>query len=417
MTAEIISVGTELLLGQIANTDAQFLSRKLAEAGIDVYRHSVVGDNLARVTGMISSALARCDLVITTGGLGPTQDDLTKEAVCQATGLPLVQHKPSLDAISAYFAASGRAMTPNNARQAMFPEGARVLPNRRGTAPGCWLELHGKVVLVLPGPPHELMDMYLQQAEPLVRKLSGELIISRVLRVFGIGESQMEQRLRTLIDAQKNTTIAPLFGEGDVTLRLTAKVKTQEEAEQLFAPVEKAIRDELGEHVYAVGEEGMSAVVARMLMDGGYTVAVAESLTGGMVAQKLIDHPGISKCFLSGIVAYANQAKINMLGVDAALLEQYGAVSPECALAMARGMKKVSGADFALSTTGIAGPGGGSEQKPVGLVYVALSGPMGDKVIRLQLSRGRERIRLMAAIHALNLLRKGILDYQGGDKP
>ena len=406
MTAEIVSIGTELLLGQIANTDAQFLSRELAAAGLDVYRHTAVGDNLDRVVEALQAALSRCDVVVTTGGLGPTTDDLTKPGVARALGLPMVFDPTAMRAIETRFAQLGRRMPESNRQQAAFPQGAVVLPNACGTAPGCWIQQNSKTILVLPGPPHELADMYVKQARARVAALTGEVIVSRVLRVFGMGESAMEEAVADLLAAQTNPSIAPLLGPGDVTLRVTAKAKDEAAALALIAPVESALRQRLGDAVYAVTEDDLCLHTAKLSIQKKATLAVAESLTGGILAGKLVKIPGISAVFYGGIVAYDNRAKVDILGVPQAILDTHGAVSQPCAQAMAEGMLRLSGTDFALATTGIAGPGGQTPDKPVGLVYIALARQDGEtQTQRLELTGGRERIRQMTCVYAMNLLR------------
>lgn len=409
MIAEILAVGTELLLGQIVNTNAQYLSRRLAECGMDVYRHTAIGDNQQRVVQEVTQALMRCDVLIITGGLGPTQDDLTKEAVAQALGLKLVQDQDARQSIEAYFARIGRQMTHNNLRQSYFPQGATVLQNDCGTAPGCMLQTQGKTMVMLPGPPSEMQDMFTKRVMPVLSRMSGSCIISRVVRIIGMGESAIEDAILPLLEKQTNPTVAPLIGQGDVTLRITAKAATMDEAMAMLDPVEAQIRDIFGNSVYAVGEEPMHKVVAKMLMEQGETLAVAESCTGGQIADRLMEVPGISKVFIEGIVAYANEAKMRHLGVSADLLFEHGAVSSQCAMAMAKGVRQVSGADYGLATTGIAGPNGGTQQKPVGLVYIAVDGNNGCQVIPCQFGRNRDRNRMMATLYALNLLRETLI--------
>ncbi|MGI6199146.1 MAG: competence/damage-inducible protein A [Christensenellales bacterium] len=408
MIAEILGVGTELLMGQIANTDAQYLSKQMANLGINVYYHSVVGDNPARMRETFQRAWDRSDLVIATGGLGPTQDDITKEIIAQCLGREMVLDEPSKAQLEAYFK-DGRVMTPNNLRQAYFPEGGRILPNRRGTAPGCILEQEGKAVVILPGPPFELTDMFEQQVLPYLQARSGERIASKFLRIYGAGESQVSYELRDLIDSQTNPTLATYVGFGEVMLRITAKVKLGEDPEPLIAPIEAIVRERFGEKIYGTGDAPLHEVVARMLMDQGKTLSLAESCTGGMIAQQLVEIPGVSSVLMEGVVCYSNQAKVRRLGVRESTLAAHGAVSEQTAREMAQGSRRVAGTDYALAVTGIAGPDGGTAEKPVGLVYVALDSARGCEVVRLHLNGDRQRIRMRTALSALDLLRKELL--------
>jgi nicotinamide-nucleotide amidase len=405
MKAELISVGTELLLGQILNSNSQYLSRQLSYMGVDVYHHVTVGDNLKRLLDAIGQALSRSDIVILTGGLGPTADDITKEAVAEHFGLPMKEDQESLEHLTAYFKRSGREMTPNNLKQAQFPEGAIIMPNRKGTAPGCIVEDGGKCVIILPGPPFEMEDMFQNCVAPYLKANSAEGIHSRVLRLFGIGESSCEHRLKDLMESS-NPTVAPYAGFGEVALRLTVKCENGESPAKWLDPLEAEIRSRLGEYIYAVGEEKMASVVAGMLVQSGKTIAVAESLTGGELCARLIDFPGISAAFLEGCVAYSNEAKVRNLGVKTETLKNHGAVSKETAIEMARGIWALSGADIAVSTTGIAGPSGATETKPVGLVYIGYCDENGSEAIELRLTGDRDRVRNMAVLNALNLIRR-----------
>lgn len=405
MIAEIVSVGTELLMGQIVNTDAQFLARRLAALGITMYRQSTVGDNPGRVKEAVREALSRADLVITTGGLGPTEDDLTKEMVAEALGLPMVRHDEVVEGIRRYFESTGREMTPNNLRQADFPEGARLMPNRKGTAPGCIAEKDGKRVAVLPGPPHELIDMYEQQLEPYLLSLSDQVIASRFLHIVGVGESIVETRLMDLFHWE-SPTLALYCAPGEVTARLTVRCGKDVDPAPLLDPLEKEIRARLGESVYAEGlDASMPKTVVEMLTARKETVSVAESLTGGMLASRLVDVPGASAVLGEGYVTYANEAKERLLGVSGETLRAHGAVSEQCAREMAEGCRRASGADWALATTGIAGPDGGTPEKPVGTVYIACAGRQGTVVKALKLRGDRTRVRSMTCLYAMDLLR------------
>ena len=405
MIAEIVSVGTELLMGQIVNTDAQFLARRLAALGITMYRQSTVGDNPGRVKEAVREALSRADLVITTGGLGPTEDDLTKEMVAEALGLPMVRHDAVVEGIRRYFESTGREMTPNNLRQADFPEGARLMPNRKGTAPGCIAEKDGKRVAVLPGPPHELIDMYEQQLEPYLLSLSDQVIASRFLHIVGVGESIVETRLMDLFHWE-SPTLALYCAPGEVTARLTVRCGKDVDPAPLLEPLEKEIRARLGESVYAEGlDASMPKTVVEMLAARKETVSVAESLTGGMLASRLVDVPGASAVLGESYVTYANEAKERLLGVSGETLRAHGAVSEQCAREMAEGCRRASGADWALATTGIAGPDGGTPEKPVGTVYIACAGRQGVVVKALKLRGDRTRVRSMTCLYAMDLLR------------
>ena len=411
MIAEILSIGTELLMGQIANTDAQYISRRLAELGANLYRHTTVGDNPARVKEALGEAIARADIVITTGGLGPTEDDLTKEMVAEFFGLPMEMHAPSLEALTERMNRLGREITPNNYKQAMMPRGAIVMPNLRGTAPGAIVESEQKAVAILPGPPHEMQDMFERQLAPWLRKRSGEHIESRFLRIFGVGESKTEMLLLDLFHSD-DPTLALYCGAGEVTARISARVPLGADANALIDPMEAEIRRRLGSAVYAAygpGEEvSLASVVLKMLIERGETVATAESCTGGMLISHLIDCPGASAAVHEGHVTYSNEAKMRVLGVQAETLEKHGAVSAECALEMAEGARRVSGSDWAIATTGVAGPDGGTPEKPVGLVYVGIAGPDGARAERLMLRGDRDWIRTLTCQNALNMLRAAV---------
>ena len=414
MLCEILSVGTELLMGQIANTDAQFLARRLSAIGITMHRTVTVGDNPGRVKEALNEALSRADLVITTGGLGPTEDDLTKEMVAEYFGLPMRLHQESLDKIERYFASTGRKMTDNNRKQALFPEGCRIMPNRKGTAPGCIVERDGKRVAVLPGPPFELIDMYEQQLEPYLLSLSDKIIRSRFLHIVGVGESEVETRLLDLFHVG-NPTLALYCNPGEVTARMTVMVNRSDDGSSLLDPMEAEIRRRMGNAVYAEGiDAAMKSEIVRRLSERHETLAVAESLTGGMLAAQIVDVPGASDVLVEGHVVYMNEAKERVLGVSSEILNGVGAVSEECARAMAEGTLKRSNADYALSTTGIAGPGGGTEKTPVGTVFVALAGhDFETRVLALHLRGDRTRVRSMSCLRAMNLLRLRLDELDG----
>ena len=373
MKTAILSVGTELLFGQITNTNAVYLSQQLNMLGFDVMYHYTVGDNPERVAEMIRLAFEDCDLVLTTGGLGPTQDDLTKEVACQVMGDELVAMEDVMEDLENYFKAMGREMTENNRKQAVMPSRARIFPNDSGTAPGFALEKDGKYVLCMPGPPREMKRMFEKRVLPFLQELSEEVIYYRIVRTFGIGESKMETDLLDLIDHQTDPTLATYAKEGECTLRIASKRKTREEARRAVDEMLQKVQARIGEYIYSCDDEDLVQVVCKKLMDQNLTLSSAESCTGGMFAAALTDVPGISRCFQRGLVTYSNQAKIEELGVRKETLEKYGAVSEETALEMVEGLKKVSGSDVCISVTGVAGPDGGSEEKPVGLAYIGFS--------------------------------------------
>ena len=402
MIAEILSIGTELLMGQIANTDAQYISGRLSELGIGLYRQQVVGDNPGRVKEALSAALSRADLVITTGGLGPTEDDLTKEMVAEVFGLPMVLDGDSLRAIEAFMGSVGHPMAENNRKQAWFPQGAIILPNACGTAPGCVVEAGEKTVAVLPGPPHELKDMFEKQLAPYLMARGGEHMESRYLRIFGIGESAVENRLRDLFHSD-NPTLALYCGPGEVQARITAR---GEGAGALIGPVAEEIRARLGDAVYGEGlDNSIEKVVVGLLRERGETITFAESCTGGMLAARLVDVPGASNVLNEAHVTYADAAKARVLGVKPETLERYTAVSAQCAREMAEGARRVSGATWAAATTGYAGPDGGEDGTPAGTVFIAVSGPDGTTVEERHFKGTRQFVRTVATSWALNAVR------------
>lgn len=405
MIAEILSVGTELLMGQIANTDAQFISRRLGELGVTIYRHSTVGDNPARVREALQEALSRSDMVITTGGLGPTEDDLTKEMVAEYFGLEMELHQPSLDALKAFMERFGKKMTPNNLKQAYFPRGCTVMPNACGTAPGCIVEQGGKTVAVLPGPPMELMDMFDRQLAPYLQARSGQVIRSRFLKIFGLGESNVETLLSDLFHSG-NPTLALYCGPGEVTARITARAAAPEKAEAMMQPVYEEILRRVGEAYYGEGVNRTPAdAVLELLKNRGETVTFAESCTGGLLCGAFVDCAGASDCLKESYVTYANEAKENLLGVKSETLARRGAVSGECAREMALGAARAAGADWAVSVTGIAGPGGGTAEKPVGTVWIGVAHGGAAQAREYHFRGQRQWIRKLSVVNALNQLR------------
>ena len=405
MIAEILSVGTELLMGQIANTDAQYISRRLSELGVTLYRHVVVGDNPGRVREALGEALRRADIVITTGGLGPTEDDLTKEMVAEYFNLPMQLHQPSLDALTSYMTRLGREMTPNNIKQAYFPAGCIIMPNLCGTAPGCIVEHDNHAVAVLPGPPRELKDMFDRQLAPYLARRSGMHIESRFLRVFGIGESSLETLLLDLFHSE-NPTLALYCGAGEVQARISARAESVEAAQALMQPLEDEIRRRVGDALYAVGADcTMSSAVLELLKARGETVCFAESCTGGRIAASLVDNAGASDVLAESYVTYSNAAKMRILGVTEATLRDHGAVSAQCAREMADGARRVSGSTWGVSATGVAGPDGGTPEKPVGTVFVGVSGPNGAEAFEFHFRGNRDWVRTLTVGNALNKLR------------
>ena len=408
-TAELIAVGTELLLGNIANTDAQILSKELSALGINVFHHSVVGDNPQRLREVVETARGRADLIITTGGLGPTCDDLTKNVLAECFGKKLVFNREAALRMEAYFKKlhpdSGK-MTENNYQQAYLPEGCVPFQNDWGTAPGCGFEVNGVRVVMLPGPPSECAPMFRERAVPFLQDWTDGVIASRTLRIFGMGESAVEAQLREHMNAMKNPTLAPYAKEGEVELRLTAKADSEEAAQALMAPAEAALRRRFGQLIYGVDVPSLESVCLELLKERSLTVSVAESCTGGLLAQRLTDLPGASAAFKGGVVSYWSQVKHDVLGVPNDLLFQYGAVSDPVARAMAEGVRTLMGSDLALSVTGVAGPDSDERGNPVGLVYVAVAG-QGETYVRVVHAAGpRNRVRTVAASHALDLLRR-----------
>jgi len=414
MIAEIISVGTELLLGDTVNTNAAFLGRELAKIGVSVYHQTTVGDNPARLTAAFEESYARgADLVIAIGGLGPTEDDITKEVAAEYFNRTLELHEPTWTAIKELFARNSSPVAKNNKKQAMLPVGCHVLKNPNGSAPGVYMEEKRqdgiKAMILMPGPPNEFIPMYMEQVLPLLRKKSDSVLVSKVLKVVGVGESLVEERIKSLIHAQNNPTIAPYAKTAEVHLRVTASAASQKEASEMIAPVAIKLYNILGNAIFGEDDDTLESVVTKLLIQKGYSLACAESCTGGMVTAKMINHPGVSEVLCEGLVTYSNESKIRRLGVDAALIETHGAVSAEVAAAMAEGVAR-SRRYVGLSTTGIAGPGGGTDDKPVGLVYVGLHIPgKGTSTKKLTLTGDRMKIRQRATIAALDYLRTELL--------
>ncbi len=412
-SAEILCIGTELLMGDIINTNAAYLAKELAGLGINLYHQSVVGDNPERLQQSLQLALKRADIVITTGGLGPTYDDLSKETIAACFGRTLVMDEDSLARIQAHFLRLGREMTDNNKKQAMMPQGCVIFQNENGTAPGCAIEgsgeLEGKTAIMLPGPPREMKPMFEQQVKPYLLKDSDTRLVSHTMHFFGIGESMLEDRLRSLMEKSLNPTVAPYAKTGEVQLRVTARVKNGEDPNALLEPVMEQIRQMVGEFLYGVDVGDLQTAAVRLLTEKGLKVAVAESCTGGYLAKRITDVSGSSKVFECGICSYSNRIKHQLLGVSERTLEEYGAISEQTATEMASGVRKLSGADIGISVTGNAGPTA-DEGKEVGLVYIGVDSPKLTQVFTLHVNRrdqdARETIRYLASSHALSLILK-----------
>ncbi len=409
MKAELISIGTELLLGDIVNTNAQFLAKELATLGIDVYHQCVIGDNEERVLRAFKEAFDRCDIIITTGGLGPTQDDLTKELGAKYFNKKMILHEPSLEWIKKYLDIKDEEALEANKKQAYFPEGATILPNEKGTAPGAIISENNKTLIILPGPPKEMKSMFNNHVVKYLSDMTGEVIKSKTLRIFGIGESLMAKKINDIIQNSTNPTVAPYAKDYEVTLRVTAKEKNEEKCEALINPKCEEIKSILGEYIYGEGETSLDTVVAELLYKKKLSISTAESCTGGMVAATLISYPGISDVFKEGAVTYSNEAKMKRLGVKEETLNNFGAVSEETAREMAEGISREAKTDIGISTTGIAGPGGGTEEKPVGLVYIGVCIKGNVIVEKFNFTGDREAVRKKATMNALNILRKELI--------
>ena len=412
MKAEIITVGTEILLGDILNTNCRYLSRELAAMGIEMYYQITVGDNEERLLKTLDESLNRSDIVICTGGLGPTEDDITKEVCAKYFGYELELHKPSLDAMIERFKHMNRVPTKNNEKQAYFPKEAYILKNDNGTAPGCIMEKEGKMIVVLPGPPKEMESMFENYVKPYLSKLTDDVIESEVLRIIGVGESKVENDILDIIDSQTNPTIATYAKGYECTLRITAKAKSVEEAKELIKPMSDEMKRRFGQSLYATGETSIEEVVAKMLVENNLKIAVAESCTGGMVSASLINYPGISSVFMEGCVTYSNEAKMKSLGVKKETLDVYGAVSDNCAKEMASGVAARYNTNIGIATTGIAGPDGGTDEKPVGLVYFGIY--INGKVIskKYVFNGDRQGVRERATRTILNDLRLELLNME-----
>ena len=415
MITELISVGTEILLGNIVNTNSAYLSEKCALLGLSVYYQDVVGDNEGRMRDVIRTALDRSDVVILTGGLGPTEDDITKEVTADLMGMPLKEDSHSRKLIDKYLKEyeknnPQRRITKNNYKQAMVPEGAIVLDNHNGTAPGLILEKKGKTAILLPGPPNELKPMFEEYVVPYLQKNQPEIIVSQMVKISGIGESQVAEEIQDLIESQTNPTIAPYAKTGEVHLRVTASAENEKACRKLIKPVVKELKKRFGENVFATDEsKTLEEAVIDLLKEKDLKLSLAESLTGGMIAQRIVNVSGASEVFGYGFVTYSNKAKHKCLGVKKSTLKEQGAVSAKCAREMAKGACKASGADISISVTGLAGPGGGTKETPVGTVFMGCC-YKGMAIAKEFLFTGnRMRIREQTTAHALAMLRDCII--------
>ena len=415
MVVELICVGTELLLGNIVNTNAAYLSEKCALLGLSMYHQSVVGDNAERLKESLETALNRSDVVILSGGLGPTQDDLTKETAAEVMGIPLKEDPHSRERIEEYFKNSQyKVITDNNWKQALVPEGAIVLDNENGTAPGIIMEKNGKSVILLPGPPGELIPMFEGKVYDYLNKLQPEIIYSTMVRICGLGESFVENEIRDLIDNQTNPTIATYAKIGQVDLRVTAKAASEKEAAKLAKPMLKELVKRFGDHIYTMDEhKSLEEVIVHFLKERSLALTTAESCTGGMIAARITDVPGASEVFKQGLVTYSNRAKRKLLDVKKTTLKEYGAVSEKTAKEMAKNGAFITGSDACVSVTGTAGPTGGTEEKPVGLVYIGCCYNNKTVVKEFHFKGERQKIREQATANALILLRECILADKG----
>lgn len=411
MVVELISVGTELLLGNIVNTNAQYLSEKCALLGLSVYYQTTVGDNAERMEEVIKTALSRSDIIILNGGLGPTEDDITKEVCAKVMGAALFEDASVREDMTKWYQLRGKEEIPeSNWKQALVPEGAVVLANGNGTAPGLILEKDGKTAILLPGPPNELYPMVEKQLSPYLQKKQSAAIRSQMVKICGYGESKVEEMLLDLIDAQKNPTLATYAKTKEVHIRVTARAEADEEAKQLLKPVVKEIKRRFGVAVYTTDEaENLEDVVVRLLNKYELTLTTAESCTGGYLAGRIVKVPGASEVFREGFVTYSNKAKRKTLDVSKSTLRKYGAVSEQTAKEMATGGVFATDADVCVAVTGIAGPDGGTEEKPVGLVYIACYLKDQVNVEKFYFNGNREKIREQAVVQALDLLRRSII--------
>lgn len=412
MVVELISVGTELLLGNIVNTNAAYLAEQCANCGLSCFYQTVVGDNEERLQETVKAGLKRSDILILTGGLGPTDDDLTKEVVTKAMKKKLVEDEKAREMIQTYFDNRGMEITENNWKQAMVPEGAIVMYNNNGTAPGLIVESGEKCAILLPGPPNEMKPMFEEYVKDYLKKKNPEVIVSTTVKLCGIGESKVADMIQDMLDNQSNPTIAPYAKTGEVHLRVTAKAADEKSANKLIKPVVKQLKTRLAEYIYTTDENTtLENAIVDLLVANKLTVSTVESCTGGMIAARLINVPGVSDVFKMGHITYSNKAKKKILGVKKRTLEKHTAVSAEVAQEMVKGVEMVSKADVCVSVTGLAGPDGGTAKKPVGLVYIACSVKGNVTVQEYHFNGNRAKIRENATASALTLMRKCILEY------
>ncbi|HLV09462.1 MAG TPA: competence/damage-inducible protein A [Halanaerobiales bacterium] len=404
MITEIISIGTELILGDVVDTNSSYIAQKMTENGFDIHYLNTVGDNKQRLVEVFKRAMMRSELVITTGGLGPTDDDLTREAIASATGTELLMMPELLTRVKEFFKSRKYKLTENNKKQGLLPEGARALSNEIGTAPGIMMERDDCVIIALPGVPREMKHIFNNSIIPYLKEINSMIIRSKVLNFFGIGESNLETELRDIIRKQSNPTLALLAGNGDVKIRITAKGKRSKEVDRLIEEAEVKIRNRVGRYIYGVNEQGLEEATAKLLQDKGLNLSLAESCTGGLLGNRITNVPGSSVYFKGGIVAYSNGIKINVLGVKKDTILKRGAVSKETAKEMAICIRKKMETDIGIGITGIAGPGGGSKDKPVGLIYVGLSTRARTKVYKLNLPYDRAWNKWLTAQYALYYL-------------
>ena len=411
MIAELISVGTEILLGNIVNTNAAYLAEKCALLGLSMYHQTVIGDNPERMKECIEQAVGRSDIVILTGGLGPTKDDLTKEMAAEVFGRKMYMDEHTRSRIEGFFKLrKSKVITDNNWKQAILPEGAIVVDNENGTAPGLIMEQDGKRIILMPGPPNEMIPMFENDIAPYLNRLQPEGIYSRMIKVCGIGESRAETEVQDLMEAQSNPTLAPYAKTGEVHFRITAKAVSEEEAEKLMDPMTEEMKRRFGSRIYTMDEHvTLEEAVVKLLQSRGETVSAAESCTGGLLAGRITNVPGASGVFQESYVTYANEIKEKILCVKHETLENHGAVSSETAYEMAEGLRRKTGCDYAIGITGIAGPDGGTDEKPVGLVYIGCSSKNGTITERFYFNGNRAKVRDYAVTNALILLRQEIL--------
>jgi nicotinamide-nucleotide amidase len=403
-----------MLLGDLVDTNSAWISQRLAGLGVGIYRHTTVGDNPERLVAALRQAASASDLVVTTGGLGPTSDDLTNACISTLTGREMVEYPEAREHVDRMFQKFGRKPTANNYKQALFPEGTELIPNPVGTAMGALVEWEGTLFATLPGVPPEMKSMFEATLEPLIRARTEGSIVSKTLHFAGIGESALAEKVQEFLDAT-DPTVAPLAGQGRVRLRITTRAATEKEAQEKIAPVEKEMIARLSEYYFGEDDETLESAVGRLLQERGAKLALAESCTGGLLAKRLTDMPGSSAYFQEGLITYSNESKERLLGVPHDLIMEHGAVSEPVAREMAEGARRVSGADYGLSVTGVAGPDGGTQEKPVGLVFVGISDSNNTFAEKLDLTawaRSRDSIRERSANRAFDLLRLHLEDEQ-----